>query len=292
MDTREEGGKEESRCSGGGPILVGVSDRKRKKKREVERQRKRRKKRMRVEKVVEGKGEPKEVYIRGTPTFLSVTTKTGFSAKAHYFPRLLDVSKLQHLGVLLKKEESFWKFRKDSRRMSSHDGRRYFIAGRWAAVGHSREGVDAAHWAKPGGDISQLNPELLQLLKEFWEIASLQVEKYRPEMREILQKFSFSDIFGLFHIFFAVGGTTKLHQDPNDFLCFVFPIEMESDVGGGLEIGGTSVCFQAKVGDATLLDSDVLQHGVREYQGDPHARLVGIFSIQKSYLRLKGVQFQ
>jgi hypothetical protein len=288
MDAREEGQKksadavdEEQFC-----------DKKRKKNREIERQRKRRKKRMRKEKAVEEKCNPIEVHIRGIPTFLSVTTMMGFLAKAHYFPGLLDIHTLRRLHDLLKKEERFWKFRKDSRRMASDDGRKYFIAGRWAAVGHSREGVDSAHWAKPGGDVSLLNPELLLLLKEFWEIASILVEKYRPEMHEMLRKFSFSDVFGLFHIFFAVGGAAKLHRDPNDFLCFVFPIEMESNSRGGLEIGGTSICFQAKVGDATLLDSDVLQHGVREYQGDPNERLVGIFSIQKSYLRLKGVQFQ
>ena len=74
--------------------------------------------------------------------------------------------------------------------------------------------------------------------------------------------------------------------------CVVFRIVTENNFGGGLEIGGTSLCFGAKVGDATLLDSDELLHGSREYQGDPNERLVGVFSIQKSYLRLKGVKFQ
>lgn len=292
MDTREEGGKEE--CGGGseGDILPQVSVQKRKKKREVERQKKRRKTRMRKEKAVEEKQSKKEVYIRGTPTFLTVDTISGFSAKAHFLPKLFCVDKVGHLGALLRKEEQFWELKEDARRLQSNNKRNYFTAGRRAAQGHSRAGIDPVHWARPGGDISKLDPELLLLLAEFSAMASNAVEKYRPEMSEILRRSFFSDIFGLFHIFFAVEGAVKLHRDPNDFISFIFPIEMESNAGGGLEIGGTSLCFQAKVGDATLVDSDLLLHGVRKYQGDPSARLVGVFAIQKSYLRLKGVPFE
>lgn len=181
---------------------------------------------------------------------------------------------------------------KDKRRSDGEDNRRYFVAGRWAAVGRSRAGIDKPHWAKPGGDISNMDPELLVLLRHFGEVATGLLARYRPDIVEILRRFSFEDVFGLFHIFFSPKGATKLHRDPNDFICFVFPVEAEDNLQGGLEIGETSVCFQAKVGDATLLDSDELLHGSREYRGDPSKRIVGIFSIQKSYLRLRGVEYQ
>ena len=39
-----------------------------------------------------------------------------------------------------------------------------------------------------------------------------------------------------------------------------------------------------------LFDSDLLSHGVPVYEGNPSEWWVGIFVIQKDYLRLHGVQ--
>lgn len=82
-----------------------------------------------------------------------------------------------------------------------------------------------------------------------------------------------------------------MHRDRNDWLSFLFLIETEPDVGGELEIGGSSLALAWQVGDVVVLDSSKLFHGARNYMGDPKKRKVGIFIIQKSFLKINGVSF-
>jgi len=57
----------------------------------------------------------------------------------------------------------------------------------------------------------------------------------------------------------------------------------------GLEIGGSPWCFSSQPGDAVLFDSNFLSHGAPESKGDRAKRLVGVFVVQWSYLRLHGL---
>jgi hypothetical protein len=63
-----------------------------------------------------------------------------------------------------------------------------------------------------------------------------------------------------------------------------------------LEIGGTGYAFNLREGDICIMDSSSLYHGSRDYDGmedpskaNPADRVVGIFILWKSYLRLKEV---
>jgi hypothetical protein len=67
-------------------------------------------------------------------------------------------------------------------------------------------------------------------------------------------------------------------------------------LGGALEIAGTGHAFNLRSGDICIMDSSSLYHGSRDYKGveDPSTpnssdRVVGIFILWKSYLKLKGV---
>ena len=67
---------------------------------------------------------------------------------------------------------------------------------------------------------------------------------------------------------------------------------MPENAKGDLEIGGTSIIFSSKPGNIILLDSNLLSHGVPEYEGELSEHIIGIFVIQKSYLWMNGVQVQ
>jgi hypothetical protein len=67
-------------------------------------------------------------------------------------------------------------------------------------------------------------------------------------------------------------------------------------LGGALEIAGSGHAFNLRAGDICIMDSSSLYHGSRDYEGveDPSTpnssdRVVGIFILWKSYLKLKGV---
>lgn len=232
-----------------------IGELRRKRKRNSEREKKRRKEchriQMRKVKATESLSADEKPWILSKPHFLSVGLPNGLEGKAHFLPNVFLPKKIKLLALLLDNEKNFWKEKKDSHRLTDRSSRRYFIAGRWAAVGHTRPGVDMLHWAKPGGDICRL--------------------------------------FGMFHLFFGLQGTVRFHRDPNDYISFAFPIQIEKNCGGGLILKDANVCFSNSVRDAVILDTDLLVHGNKEYNGAFESRQVGVFVVQKTYLRLKGI---
>ena len=85
-------------------------------------------------------------------------------------------------------------------------------------------------------------------------------------------------------------GSSKFHRDPNDYLSFLFPIQVEEGKKGALELGGLDAAFKWKVGDAILLDSRLVEHGIRDYEGNPENRWIGIFLLQHPFLKAKGLK--
>lgn len=271
-----------------------IGELRRKRKRNSEREKKRRKEchriQMRKVKATESLSTDEKPRILSKPHFLSVGLPNGLEGKAHFLPNVFLPEKIELLALLLDNEKNFWKEKKDSRRLTDRSSRRYFIAGRWAAVGHTRPGVDMPHWAKPGGDICNFkDSRLLPLLLEFSEKASGLIKKYRPDVSDFLGHNSFNDVFGMFHLFFGLQGTVRFHRDPNDYISFAFPIRIEKNCGGGLILKDANVCFSNSVRDAVILDTDLLVHGNKEYNGAFESRQVGVFVVQKTYLRLKGI---
>ena len=89
-----------------------------------------------------------------------------------------------------------------------------------------------------------------------------------------------------------------MHYDRNDFISVLVMIHLDDDQRGGLEIGGIDLAFNLKIGDVLILDTDQLCHGTEEGYDDSLEdvlsvsatdRLVGLFIIHRSYLRLFGV---
>jgi len=274
-------------------VVPKVPRRKRKKDgAEKERVRNRRKKRIRPILRTADASASSTTFIRGESTYLKVLLPRK-KAQLHFLRHLYSEEQCNVLAQLLLDDavSSFWKLKKDSRRSAEESVafRRYFVAGKWCAVGHSRPGVDTDFWAKPVGDISCFDsPKLMENLQYFAEKASSSLFRYRPDIFSIVQG-KYPPIFGPFNIFFAMRGTVRMHRDPNDVVSFIFPLQVEANSKGGLEIGGTSLCFSSGPGDAILLDSALLLHGIPIYEGNPQDRLVGVFAIQKDFLRLHGI---
>jgi len=140
------------------------------------------------------------------------------------------------------------------------------------------------------GDIFQFpNQLLMESLAEISSIATSLLKRYRPDIYSGVSGI-YKDIFGPFNLFFGVRGTVCQHTDFNDVISVIFPIRTVYQAKGGLEIGGSSLCFNSQPGDVILLDSDLLSHGVPQFDADPIHRMVGIFIIQKSFLRLHGLK--
>lgn len=285
------GGEEVSGLPGKSPKNEG---RKRKKtEREKERQRKKARKRIRIIKpVAASMGVAREApFISSNSSFMEVVNSKGVSGKLHFLKGCFDSSLCDEIALQLDQCSNYWMERKDPQRapVGSNGCRQYFIAGKWCAVGHFREGIDCAHWAKPVGVISEFgNLRLRELLAVFSCQATLLLRRYRPEIFALTE--GLEEIFGAFHLFFAMRGVVRQHTDRNDVISFAFPIRSEWGAKGGLEIGGTSRCFSSKPGDAILMDSHVLSHGIPEYTANPSGRIVGVFSIQRTYLLLHGIK--
>jgi hypothetical protein len=115
------------------------------------------------------------------------------------------------------------------------------------------------------------------------------LKKYREKLFSLLPKDVVND-YNAFHLFMCPRGVAGMHRDRNDYVSFLFPISVESGKKGALELGGLGVAFKWEVGDVVILDSQTLQHGTREYEGDLNDRMIGIFIIHQSYLRKNGVE--
>jgi len=120
-------------------------------------------------------------------------------------------------------------------------------------------------------------------------IASGCVKKYRPKIAQLTDQLD-DFPFGSFHLFMCGQGSSKFHRDPNDYLSFLFPIQVEEGKKGALELGGLDAAFKWKVGDAILLDSRLVEHGIRDYEGNPENRWIGIFLLQHPFLKAKGLK--
>mmetsp|Transcript_9978 Transcript_9978/g.13444 ORF Transcript_9978/g.13444 Transcript_9978/m.13444 type:complete len:220 (+) Transcript_9978:385-1044(+) len=191
---------------------------------------------------------------------------------------------MQKLAAALIKENQ-WETRKDTKR-AARGSKVYYTSGWWVQLGHCNPKRDVPHIAGKGGKAG-VSPILNEQLICLGEQASKLLEKYRPDITSVLKEGpNFLREYGWFHLFMSPVGVSILHQDPNDFVSFIFVIQSELGALGGLEIGDLDLVFTWKVGDAVILDSNVLYHGSRDYLGYSEGRLVGIFLIHRTYLLL------
>jgi hypothetical protein len=96
-------------------------------------------------------------------------------------------------------------------------------------------------------------------------------------------------IFSAFHIFYCAKGPASYHQDKTNYIAMLFPISLQSDAQGGLELPGQKIGFCWKPGDAVIFHSAKLEHGTRDYLGEDNDRLMGIFIIQRDFLYHFGI---
>ena len=92
--------------------------------------------------------------------------------------------------------------------------------------------------------------------------------------------------FSHFPLFMCVQGETQMHTNPNDFVSVLFPINLPQNCGGGLELPALQKVVNWKIGDACVINSADITHGSRNYCGEIGDRLICLFILQKSYLKL------
>jgi len=167
-----------------------------------------------------------------------------------------------------------------------------FITGRWCAQGHFRPDIDKTYLAGKAGKLDGPDgfPEINKFVRQWGVDASLLLRKFRPDLVPALDQLPEEEkIFGDFPLFMAARGMAKMHTDINDVVSVLFVMKSEPNCGGGLEIGGSDLVFEWEVGDIIILDSADLVHGTRDYLGSIDSRIVGIFILHKSMLRISGI---
>jgi hypothetical protein len=234
----------------------------------------------------------KKCYIINKSTYLEVGERTRVY-KAHFLKGFFTEDTMRELADTLFSVD-YWEHKEDKR------GERGFLfSGEWCQQAHYRYGIDHSYPAGKGGKKEAQEPIIRDMLESLGRKASALIPKYRPDVYLTLKEGEVErcNDFGLFHLFMCPAGSASMHIDSNDYICAIFLIHVgERTKGGGLEIGGCDVCFNLRIGDIILMDSDLLWHGTRGYCGfeDPllvsrSDRLIGIFIIHRPYLRLNGI---
>lgn len=178
-----------------------------------------------------------------------------------------------------------WKVHKDKTR----GPKPFFITGKWIMQGNAVPGAKIHPAGKAGKRAPEICARTHTFLLPFAERTAAVLRKRRPDIVGILDALPpKARSIGDFPLFMAVQGVARMHKDTNDLVSVLFLIKSEGK-GGELEIGGTRTCFDWKVGDAIILDSSKLYHGTREFTGKPLDRIVGLFIIHKSILRVCGL---
>jgi hypothetical protein len=215
----------------------------------------------------------------------------GMSHRAHFLKKVFTVDEMNELlRLLLSCPKKYWEKKPDKR-----GERRYLYTGHWKHMNY-----DTIYPAGKAGKLEVLQPILKDYLEKLGERATEILKLKRPEVFEALESSGFSlQDFGAFHLFMCPAGYSEMHQDTNDFIAFIFLINIEASSGGdGLHIGGCGVNFNMRVGDVLLLDSDVLWHGSTSYVGNEDItqvtnkdRLVGLFIVHRKFMRAKGMSW-
>jgi len=248
--------------------------------------------RMRLQTVQIGPGKEGKFFA---PEVLKMNSSASLETEdgrfAFYMKRVFSSSEMQDLASQLNEAEG-WEYQKDPNR----GDKPFYIVGDWTARGHNRFGLDTTFAAGLAGKLERsTGMGLSQFLVPYASKASKALRyalgKRAPDLLSTLDELAATatNLYGDFHLFMCPEGAANMHQDKNDWLSFLFLIETEPDKGGELEIGGSARALAWQVGDAVVLDSSQLYHGVRHYRGDPNKRKVGIFIIQRDFLKKNNI---
>lgn len=257
------------------PIQVG---KKKKRKRSIEAKARRLQKRVRTQLLPDNPDVSRRCDKRSIK-FLNQSRifKIG-NSKAIFISSVFEKSEVEKLCALLDSYDELWEFKKDKTR----GPKKYFTTGEWNALGHHLPNEPAYPAGKAGKMIAS-NPfkfeELDSKLKEFSTTATKLVCKHRPD---IVAGLNCEQYYGIFHLFIAPRGESRLHKDKDDKLSFLILLKSDGK-GGELELGGTKFAISWKVGDVIILDSASILHGSRNFEGDKKNRIVGDFIIKKNF---------
>jgi hypothetical protein len=212
--------------------------------------------------------------------------------RAHFLKAIFSESDMLELKeAIYSCPSKYWEIKSDKRGY-----RRFLYSGFWNAQGQKK-----IYGAGKAGklELDTQTPILRSILKRLGEKATELVLLKRPDVYISMKEAGKLDNeFGIFHMFMSPAGGAGMHKDNNDYISCIFKIHQEQDTkGGGLEIGGAKICFNLKVGDVVIMDSDSLWHGTRGYQGNEVVeissktdRLMGIFLIHRTFAGILGVE--
>ena len=194
---------------------------------------------------------------------------------------------MHNLATALLKS-SLWQFKDDTKR----GPKPFYFARNWTARGH---GVSGGEVFQAGGKVNsnalyEERKEVEDILLDLCPHVCQLLKKYRPDITNLFQNYTENDpdfLFGYFHLFMAAQGLSTMHKDSNDLISFMFVIKQKEEAGGELEVGGTNKAIAWEVGDGIFMDTADLFHGSRQFEGPEEERLVGLFIIQKPFMRVK-----
>jgi hypothetical protein len=179
-----------------------------------------------------------------------------------------------------------WQWREDLARGPKH----FFITGFWTEQGHCRPKEDVLHRAgKAGKRPASIRDPLHTMLQPYGEKAAACLRRYRPDLFPLLDSLPKEvAIFSLFPLFMATLGVAQPHLDRNDLIAVLMLVKSVGR-GGALELIGLDSQLSWQVGDAIVLDSAKLVHGTRPFSGKAEDRIVGLFIVHKTVLRICGL---
>jgi len=210
-------------------------------------------------------------------------------SKCVFFKGVFTKAEMSKLAKLLKASQLF-EYKIDK----TCGNKEFFTNGKWTEQAHARPGIDTPH---PAGLAGKSGSDENEHIADFLKILAVKVSnllwKYRDDVQKLVS--DLDNDYNSFHLFMCPRGISKMHKDQNDLLSFMFKIQKVKSGGGGqLELGGTNLAIDWNVGDAIMIDSSQISHGSRLLnlenleKGAENERMVGLFLVQKPYLRVNG----
>ena len=257
--------------------------------------RERKRKRLRRLKIdlLERNEEEDYVNVHDRSTVLDIRTLENKSARCHFLKNVFTPSEMKELQDALF-AANYWESGdcKQGRRAIAYSGH-------WNAQAHFDPDFDQPYGAGIGRKVEERleNPILQGILESLGQKVSGQLRKYRKDIVIPLEEERLENLdFGFFHLFMCACGASLPHTVDNDFVSCAFVVNIgKKTVGGGIDFPDLKLSLNLRVGDLLIMDSDVISHGSFRYQGseDPinptlDDRLVGLFVIHRSYLKLLG----
>jgi hypothetical protein len=226
-------------------------------------------------------------YLNTQGHFAFLDTDTGQPVgNAVYLKAFFTSEECADFTDHITRDDKMWQYREDHNRGPKD----FLITGVWTAQGQVSYGKGKSYAAGVAGKLVASDPALKSFndpMADWGCRLFALLERFRPDVVSLLSQLPPEEKpIGGFPLFMATRGIALMHRDRNDYLSILVLLKTTLNCGGGLEIGGSDTCINWDIGDLIILDSAKLMHGTQVYYGDLNERIVGIWIVHKSMLRM------